>query len=111
MSLREGCRVSMWLVFISLTGFSPALSQTADFLGQDAAAVSVVRGAPFSAATVTTLSQTLGDGTRIERTLRERCFATAPAAYGASRRSSDLRRSIPTTMHSPSLRSLIRSLV
>jgi hypothetical protein len=64
----------MWLVFISLAGFSPALSQTADFLGQDAAAVSVVRGAPFSAATVTTLSQTLGDGTRIERTLKGKVF-------------------------------------
>jgi len=69
MSLREGCRVSMWLIFISLAGLRPAQSQTADFLGQDAAAVSVVRRAPFSAVTVTTLHQTLGDGTRIERKL------------------------------------------
>jgi hypothetical protein len=74
MSLRERRRVPMWLLLISVTGFSPALSQTADFLGQDAAVVSVVRGAPFSAATVTTLNQTLGDGTRIERTLKGKVF-------------------------------------
>lgn len=74
MSLRNDFRVPMWLVLISVLGFSPAQSQTADFLGQDAAAVSVVRGAPFAAATVTTLSQTLGDGTRIERTLKGKVF-------------------------------------
>jgi hypothetical protein len=74
MSLRKGCRVSSWLIVISLAGLSPAQSQTADFLGQDAAAVSVVRGAPFSAVTVTTLQQTLADGTRIERKLMGKVF-------------------------------------
>jgi hypothetical protein len=64
----------MWLVLIWLASVGPALSQTADFLGQDASAVSVVRGVPFSAATMTTLSQTLGDGTRIERTLKGQVF-------------------------------------
>ena len=74
MSVRKRCHVPMWLLLVSLTGFSPALSQTADFLGQDAAVVSVVPGAPFSAATVTTVNQILGDGTRIERTLNGKIF-------------------------------------
>ena len=43
--------------------------QTVDFLVQEGAVGPVVRDAPYSAESVTTFTQTLGDGTRIERQL------------------------------------------
>jgi hypothetical protein len=47
----------------------------------------VVTGAPFSADALTTVTHTLGDGTRIERGARPRSStATAPAVCGGSRR-------------------------
>src|SRR6185436_14623342 len=42
-------------------------SQTLDFLNSDAATGAIVTGAPYSGEGVTTVTQTLGDGTRIER--------------------------------------------
>jgi hypothetical protein len=45
---------------------SPATS-TLEFIGGEIALGAVVRGAPFSGEGITTVSQTLGDGTRIER--------------------------------------------
>jgi hypothetical protein len=46
-------------------------AQTIDFLGNEAAIGPIVRGTPYSGEGVT-LTQTLGDGTRIERALTAR---------------------------------------
>jgi hypothetical protein len=45
----------------------PATAATFEFVGGEIAFGAVVRGAPYSGEGVTTISQTLGDGTRIER--------------------------------------------
>ena len=110
MSLREGCRVSMWLVFISLTGFSPALSQTAisSARTQRPCRSSAVRRSPRLGPPTSARPSVTARG--FERTLKGKVFRDGAGLYGASRRSSDFRRSIPTAMHSPSLRSSIRSL-
>jgi hypothetical protein len=44
-----------------------AVAQTVDFLSGEAMVGLIVRGAPYSGDGLTTLTQTLGDGTRIER--------------------------------------------
>jgi hypothetical protein len=48
--------------------------QTLDMMKIEAAFGPVVRGAPYSAEGVTTTTQTLADGTRIERTVRARFY-------------------------------------
>jgi hypothetical protein len=68
------CRMPALSALIVALAVGPARSQTPDFLGQDATAVSVVQGVPFAAVTSTTLNQTLADGTRIERTLTGKVF-------------------------------------
>jgi len=47
---------------------------TIDFLAAEAPIGPVVRGAPYSGEGVTTLTQTLSDGTRIERTVRSQLY-------------------------------------
>ncbi len=47
---------------------------TLDFLAADAQIGPIVKGAPYSGEGVTTLTQTLSDGTRIERTVRARFY-------------------------------------
>jgi hypothetical protein len=47
---------------------------TLDFMGGEVPVGPIVRGAPFSAEGVTTVSQTLGDGTRIERTVTAKLY-------------------------------------
>jgi hypothetical protein len=49
-------------------------AQTTDFLGNEAAISPIVRGLPYSADAVTTLTHTLADGTRIERTVTARLY-------------------------------------
>ncbi len=51
-----------------------ASAQTADFVATDATLGRVVFGEPFSADGITTLTQTLADGTRIERTVPSRFY-------------------------------------
>ena len=74
MGLREGCRVSRWLIFISFAGLSPAQSQTADFLGQDAGRVRRPRGAVLRGDGNDPPSAPGVDGTRIERKLMGKVF-------------------------------------
>jgi len=50
------------------------LDSTLDFIAGDPAVGPVVRGAPYSAEATTTVSQTLADGTRIERTTVVRVY-------------------------------------
>lgn len=50
------------------------LNGTLSFMGAEIPLGPIVRGAPYSAEAVTTLTQTLGDGTRINRTLTARLF-------------------------------------
>src|SRR5262245_16828018 len=47
---------------------------TIDFLAAEAPIGPIVRGAPYSGEGVTTLTQTLSDGTRIERTVRSQLY-------------------------------------
>ena len=51
-----------------------ASGQTLDFIGQEQAVGPVVRDAPYAAESITTLTQTLGDGTRIERHLAGKVY-------------------------------------
>ena len=48
--------------------------RTIDFLAAEAPIGPIVRGAPYSGEGVTTLAQTLSDGTRIERTVRSQLY-------------------------------------
>jgi hypothetical protein len=59
--------------------------QTLDFLNLDAATSSVVTGQPYSAEGITKLTQTLADGTRIEREVRSKFYRIRRAAFDASR--------------------------
>ena len=52
----------------------PASAQTADFIATEATLGRVVFGEPFSADGVTRMTQTLADGTRIERTMPSKFF-------------------------------------
>jgi hypothetical protein len=62
-------------VFGGLLGLGAvAAAQTVDFLVQESAVGPVVRDAPYSAESVTTFTQTLGDGTRIERQLTGKVY-------------------------------------
>jgi len=54
-----------------VTGLSP---QTLDFMSLDAATATVVTGQPYSADGVTKVTQTLADGTRIEREVRSKFY-------------------------------------
>jgi hypothetical protein len=67
-------RLAIVLALMCLDGAQFALAQTADFIGHDVASVPVVRDAPFSAVTVTNLTQLLGDGTRIDRVIEGKVF-------------------------------------
>src|SRR5262245_41585591 len=51
--------------------------RTLDMMKIEASFGPVVRGAPYSAEGVTTMTQTLADGTRIERTMRARFYRDA----------------------------------
>ena len=57
-----------------LGAMASGTAQTMDFVGREAAGGSVVRGAPYAADAVTTLTHTLGDGTRIERTMAAKLY-------------------------------------
>jgi hypothetical protein len=57
-----------------LGAMASGTAQTTDFLGKEAALGPIVRGAPYSADAVTTLTHTLGDGTRIERTMAAKLY-------------------------------------
>ena len=50
------------------------INGTLEFMGAEIPLGSVVRGAPFSGEGVTTVSQTLGDGTRIERRVTAKVY-------------------------------------
>src|SRR5882672_11804904 len=50
------------------------INGTLEFIGAEIPLGSVVRGAPFSGEGVTTVSQTLGDGTRIERRVTAKLY-------------------------------------
>jgi hypothetical protein len=52
----------------------PPLGGTLEFVGSEIPLYAVVRGAPFSADGVTTVSQTLGDGTRIDRRVTAKLY-------------------------------------
>jgi hypothetical protein len=54
--------------------FDSTLDSTFDYVGGETPSGSVVRGAPYSGEGLTTLTQTLGDGTRIERTTTARLY-------------------------------------
>src|SRR5688572_10608069 len=56
---------------IRVTQLSP---QTLDFMSLDAATSTVVTGQPYSADGVTKITQSLADGTRIEREVRSRFY-------------------------------------
>lgn len=56
---------------IQVMGLSP---QTLDFMSLDAASSTVVTGQPYSADGVTKVTQTLADGTRIEREVRSKFY-------------------------------------
>jgi len=56
---------------IGVTVVSP---QTLDFMSLDAATSTVVKGQPYSAEGVTKITQTLADGTRIEREVRSKFY-------------------------------------
>ena len=56
------------------TGVTVVSPQTLDFLSLDAATSSVVTGQPYSAEGITKLTQTLADGTRIEREVRSKFY-------------------------------------
>jgi len=56
---------------IQVIGLSP---QTLDFMSLDAATSTVVTGQPYSAEGVTKVTQTLADGTRIEREVRSKFY-------------------------------------
>jgi hypothetical protein len=51
-----------------------AMTGTIEFMGAEIPLGAVVRGAPFSGEGVTTVSQTLGDGTRIERRVTAKVY-------------------------------------
>ena len=53
---------------------SPVDRETLDLMKSEAALGPVVRGAPYSGEGITTTTQTLADGTRIERTVRARFY-------------------------------------
>jgi len=55
-------------------GVGVGVGGTVDFLAVDAQIGPIVRGAPYSGEGVTTLMQTLADGTRIERIVRARLY-------------------------------------
>ena len=59
---------------LMLGAMATGTAQTTDFLGREAAVGPVVRGAPYSAEAVTTLTHTLADGTRIERTMGAKLY-------------------------------------
>ena len=77
---------------------------TLDFIGPEIPLGPIVRGAPFSADASTSVTQLLGDGTRINRTV------TATDAFGASRRFSAWPPWTRRTSRSGSSRFSIRSL-
>jgi hypothetical protein len=71
------------IAFVALVGATPAAAQqmriaidpqTLDMMKIEAAFGPVVRGAPYSGEGVTTTTQTLADGTHIERTVRARFY-------------------------------------
>lgn len=52
----------------------PPIGATLEFVGAEMPLSAVLRGAPFSADGITTVSQTLGDGTRIDRRLTAKIY-------------------------------------
>jgi hypothetical protein len=89
------CRRLAIAVFGGLAALDAAAAgQTVDFLGQVSAVGPIVRDAPYTAESVTTFTQTLGDGTRIDsRSSRSSiqlrapltCWTRAAAWLGAPR--------------------------
>jgi hypothetical protein len=67
--LSIGCAAA-WLV----AAVSTADAQTMDFLSNTNVSAPIVRNAPFSGEGVTTVTQTLADGTRIERTTTSKFY-------------------------------------
>jgi hypothetical protein len=68
-------RIAWTLAACLLAGVpQPASTQTADFIASDATLGRVVFGEPFSADGITTLTHTLADGTRIERSVPSKFF-------------------------------------
>jgi hypothetical protein len=59
---------------VCLIAAGTARAQTADFLATDATMGLIVRGQPFSADGLTTITQVLADGTRIEQSAPSRFF-------------------------------------
>jgi hypothetical protein len=59
---------------VCLAATTPAAAQTADFLASDATMGRVVRGQPFSADGLTTITQVLADGTRIEQSASSKFY-------------------------------------
>ena len=76
------CRVMLAAVMSAAVGAAdaqPALPRspmngTLEFMGAEMPMGSLVRGAPFSGEGITTVSQTLGDGTRIERRVTAKVY-------------------------------------
>jgi hypothetical protein len=68
--------VSVFVGCLCLAAANPqaAEAQTTDFVGHEAGLGPVVRGAPYSGDGVTTVKMTLGDGTRIERTVTAKFY-------------------------------------
>ena len=67
-------RVVVLTALVSSAAAAPTMAQTADFVATDVTMGRIVRGQPFSADGVTTLTQVLADGTRIERTAESKFY-------------------------------------
>ena len=76
LSSRPATRAAAATVAVCLLAGVPqaAGAQTAEFLATDAISGRIVRGAPFSADGTTSMTQTLADGTRIERIVPSKFF-------------------------------------
>jgi hypothetical protein len=58
----------------SADGYGTQINRVLDFLAGGMPLGAVITGAPYSGEGITTVTQTLGDGTRIERTVRARFY-------------------------------------
>lgn len=81
--MTRSCYVSFGMLFVCIIQTIPVFAQTPapgsspqtlDFMSLDAATSMVVRGQPYSAEGVTKVTQTLADGTRIEREVRSKFY-------------------------------------
>ena len=72
--MRRQVIAAVFATFACQVAAAPANAQTADFLASDATMGLIVRGQPFSADGLTTMTQVLADGTRIERSIASKFY-------------------------------------